>query len=74
MDVCSQHRQCALPVIYIYMYIYICIYIYNTYNTFFSPAGGTLKFKIGVKKSLSIFKGNLTTLMCSCCHLKIWLV
>ena len=60
--------------IYIYIYIYIftcvCIYIY----IYFSPAGETLKFKIEGKKGLRTFKRNLTRLMDSCCHIKIWLV
>ena len=48
------------------MFIYIYIYI--------SPAGETLKFKIEGKKGLRTFKRNLTRLMDSCCHIKIWLV
>ena len=70
--------KCFKMFIYIYIYIYtyiyiftcVCIYIY----IFFSPAGETLKFKIEGKKGLRTFKRNLTRLMDSCCHIKIWLV
>ena len=55
----------------IYIYIHMCMYIYIY---FFSPAGETLKFKIEGKKGLRTFKRNLTRLMDSCCHIKIWLV
>ena len=55
--------KCFKMFIYIYIYLHI-----------FSPAGETLKFKIEGKKGLRTFKRNLTRLMDSCCHIKIWLV
>ena len=48
-------------------------WVQNVSNCF-SPAVGTLNFKIGGKKGLPIFKRNLPRLMGSCCHIKIWLV
>ena len=54
---------CDAKCFKIFIYIYI-----------FSPAGETLKFKIEGKKGLRTFKRNLTRLMDSCCHIKIWLV
>ena len=67
---------CMYIYIYIYIYIHMCmyIYIYIYIYFFFSPAGETLKFKIEGKKGLRTFKRNLTRLMDSCCHIKIWLV
>ena len=47
------------------MYIYIF---------FFFSGGRNSKFKIEGKKGLPTFKRNLTRLMDSCCHIKIWLV